>query len=63
MTSKAYDHSSEKNSNRVKGSLIGVRNYALIDITGQRNDRKLNVVFKDSNGKELYTLSIDQEGK
>jgi len=59
MTSGAYDHSDEKNSFRYKkDAIIGVNNYAVLEVSGKRNKRKLKVVFKDVNGKKIKEYKL-----
>jgi len=59
LTSGAYDHSDEKNSFRLKeDAIIGENNYAVIEITGKRKNRKLKVVFKDAKGKKIKEYNL-----
>lgn len=60
ITSGAGPHE-EDNKNRVEGSMIGQRNFAVINVTGNKEGRKLNLEYKDSNGKSLFTFSIVPE--
>ncbi len=48
------------NPNRVAGSLIEVQNYARMSVVGPPKDRKLQVEFKDKQGKTLFNYSIHQ---
>lgn len=59
ITSTTYDHSKEPNSHRVEGSMISERNFAIFNVTGERKDRKLSVIFKNTQGKEVYNYSFE----
>ncbi len=54
LTSTTYDHSKEPNTLRVPGSIFGVNNFAVLTISGERKNRKLNLRFVGADGKELY---------
>jgi alkaline phosphatase D len=58
LTSSTSPHPNEPNQYRLSGSMIGVRNYALISVTGPRNARKCKVVFKDANGGALFEWEL-----
>lgn len=52
----------EKNTLRVEGSIIGgKRNFATLEITGERKNRKLTVTFYDKEGAELFRHEIVAE--
>ncbi|MBK9151075.1 MAG: alkaline phosphatase D family protein [Saprospiraceae bacterium] len=51
----------EPNSFRVADSMIGVRNYAVIRVSGKRKERKVELEFKDSKGKSLKKYALDFE--
>lgn len=59
ITSTTYDHSKEPNSYRVPGSMISERNFAVFKVTGKNKERKLNVVFKNTAGSEVYKYSFE----
>ena len=61
MTSGSYDHTKEKNTNRVAGLMVGDRNYALIQISGKRKNRILDLQFKSKEGKVFFEYQIQQE--
>lgn len=49
----------EINNNRVEGTLIdGKRNYSVISVVGKGEDRRVEVVYKDKDGKELNRYTI-----
>jgi len=58
MTSTTYDHSKEPNNFRVPGSMITERNFAVFKVSGDRKNRKLSAVFKNTQGKEVYHFSF-----
>ncbi len=59
ITSGAYDHSDEKNSFRLKkDAIIGENNYAVLEVSGKKNKRKLKVVFKDVKGKKIREFKL-----
>jgi len=58
LTSTTYDHSKEPNTYRIPGSMISERNFAVFKVTGERKDRKLSVVFKNTQGKDVYSYSF-----
>lgn len=58
LTSGSAPHYDEQNHQRIPGSMIGQRNYALVKISGTPMERKLTVHFKDSNGNSLYHYDI-----
>jgi len=58
LTSGAHDSESEKNSLRVPGSQIGVRNYGIMEFSGVRTARKLTLLLYDNTGKELWRHEI-----
>lgn len=53
ITSGTTDHSSEPNTLRVPGSMIGIRNFAVFSVNGDKKNRQLSVLFKNSEGKEV----------
>ena len=59
LTSGPSSIKDEENNYRVKGSLRAQRNFAMIKVYGDREDRKLNIVYYDSDGKEIYSLFLD----
>jgi alkaline phosphatase D len=60
LTSTTSAHPDEPNSFRLPGSMIGERNYAVLDITGPLHARVCQVQFKDAQGKTLYSHILDQ---
>jgi alkaline phosphatase D len=58
LTSGTSDHSSEPNTLRVQGSMIGVNNFAMIEVTGPPKERKAKVTFYDANGKPIFIYNL-----
>lgn len=58
ITSSTGTHD-EPNTLRVPGSMIGVRNFAVFKVSGDRKNRKLMVEFKDSKGNNLFEYKLD----
>ena len=61
LTSGSHDASDEPNELRVEGSHIGIRNYGIIEISGERTDRTLKLYLKDAEGNELYSYEIPEQ--
>lgn len=59
LTSKTTDHSQEQNSYRVTGSMIGKRNFALVEVTGKRKEREVRVTFFNSQGERLFDHELN----
>ena len=59
LTSGSYDHSDETNTNRVPNSIIGERNYALLNVSGSLGERVLNIQFKNKLGEILFDYTIE----
>ncbi|MFM7770106.1 MAG: alkaline phosphatase D family protein, partial [Bacteroidota bacterium] len=57
LTSKPYTNVSEKNLNRVEGSLIQEQNFATFQFSGEDKKRKVLVSFKNSTGTTLWSKS------
>jgi len=58
LTSKAYDNTTENNTNRIEGTIVATQNFATIDISGKRKERKLTIRVLDSQGKEQWIRTI-----
>ncbi|MBL7788374.1 MAG: alkaline phosphatase family protein [Chitinophagales bacterium] len=59
LTSGSTANPNEPNTLRVEGSYIGgKRNYALIQVVGNKAERRVEVIYKDKDGKELYRYVI-----
>jgi alkaline phosphatase D len=54
LTSTTTPHPDEPNTHRIPGSMIGVRNYAMISVYGPLAERKCRVIYKDVNGAVLF---------
>lgn len=53
--------SSQPNSLRVPESVIMVRNFTMIEVTGKKGERMLKVTYYNSKGKKLYQQDINPE--
>ena len=60
ITSSSYDHTAEKNTYRVPGSMVGDRNYALINVRGKLKERVIELKFKSKKGDVFFTHRIKQ---
>lgn len=58
LTSSTSMHLDEANTGRVDGSMVGVRNYAKIVVSGGKGERKILLEFKNAGGDILFTHTI-----
>jgi alkaline phosphatase D len=61
LTSKSYDHSKELNSLRIPGSMIGQRNFAVVEVKGKRKERETRVTFFNSQGEQVFDHTLNFE--
>ncbi len=54
LTSGTYDHTDEPNSTRVSGTMVGVRNFGTLEVSGPREERVLTLRTFDSSGALLW---------
>ena len=59
LTSGSYDHEDEPNNNREAGTMVGIRNYGVLNVSGPRKERILTMTVKDAEGNPLWTRFID----
>ena len=59
LTSGSYDHENEPNTNREPGTMVGERNYGLLQVTGPRKERSLKMTVKSAAGEPLWTRTIN----
>jgi alkaline phosphatase D len=59
LTSGSYNHEDEPNNNREAGTMVGIRNYGVLNVSGPRKERVLTMTVKDAEGNSLWTRSID----
>ncbi len=59
LTSGSYNHEEEPNTNREPGTMVGIRNYGVLNVSGPRKERVLTMTVKDADGIALWTHSID----
>lgn len=58
LTSGSYDHEDEPNTLREPGTMVGDRNYGLLEVTGPRKERVLRMTVKSADGGTIWTRSI-----
>jgi alkaline phosphatase D len=51
----------ENNMYRVPGTYYGQRNFAILEVSGPRKERVLEITLFDSNGKEVWTEKIHED--
>ncbi|MFZ1560488.1 MAG: alkaline phosphatase D family protein [Saprospiraceae bacterium] len=59
ITSTTYDHSKEPNSLRVPNTMISERNFAIFKVSGDKKNRKLDVIFKNTQGKVVLEYRFE----
>lgn len=58
LTSGSYDHSEEPNTLRVPSTMVGERNYGMLEISGPRKERTLRMQIKSAQGALIWEQSI-----
>jgi alkaline phosphatase D len=61
LTSSGYNNIDEPNTKRVKGTMVGDRNYALLNFSGARKNRILKMSIMNSAGELIWEKSIDAQ--
>ncbi len=63
LTAGAYADGStkEQNKNRIEGTAVGVHNFAMLNFSGLRKERSLEVKLFDTTGKELCKQVINSQ--
>lgn len=61
VLSGAGNHEDEANQFRLPKTMIGERNYALIEVTGPRKERAVTVIFKNTAGQEINRYKLSAE--
>ncbi len=51
----------EDNALRVDGSCFDSRNFGMIEVSGPKNDRKLNLILFDNKGNEVWNYKISEK--
>lgn len=54
LTSGTHDNTSEPNSHRVEGTMVGIRNFGTLEVTGPRKERVMTLRAHDGQGKILW---------
>lgn len=60
LTASAYDSSKENNYLRVPNTIVTKRNFAIMNVSGKKKDRKLNFAIYDTDGKEIWNKEIKE---
>lgn len=60
LTSGTHNPGDEANENRIEGSLINEHNFGLLNITGPRKDRQVEIQILDASGEELWNYKIEE---
>ena len=62
LSSGAYSAAREREAHdlQIKDSVVTVRNFAKINISGEKQNRNLNIKYYDVNGKELYSFDLNE---
>jgi alkaline phosphatase D len=63
LTSSTRMRADEANTMRVPGSMVGVRNYARLEVAGPRDNRTCTVSFRDEQGAVLFSYSTGHARK
>lgn len=58
LTSGAYDDKEELNVYNLRETLFGKHNFGMLNVSGPRKDRVLNIQIFDANGKQVWTKDI-----
>ncbi len=61
LTSGVGKAKNENNKHRVKGTYVGVRNYAILKLKGTEAERKIVIQFLDQKGKLIWEKSFKKE--
>lgn len=61
LTSGSHDASDEQNIHRVEGSHVGIRNFGMMEITGERLERTLRLSMYNTEGEEIWEYEIEAE--
>ncbi len=60
LTSGTHNPGGENNDNRIEGSLINQHNFGLLNISGARKARVVNIEIKSATGEKLWTYQINE---
>lgn len=58
LTSSSYNNEQEINTLRVEGTVAAERNYAVMNFSGPRKDRTMEIIIKDVEGEEIWSRKI-----
>ncbi len=60
LTSGTGNNRNEINENRILNSMQIQKNFAMIEVTGNKENRKVKATFKDAEGKDLFEYVIEK---
>lgn len=58
LTARSYDAEEEPNQLRVSGTQVGIHNFGILEFTGPKEDRRINIEVRDTRGKLLWEYEI-----
>lgn len=58
LTSRSYDAEDEPNRLRIPGTQVGIQNFGIIQVTGPREARRLEIEVRDTRGSLLWQYTI-----
>ena len=58
LTAGSNNNQELLNTNKVEGTVVGQHNFGILNVSGPRTDRVLNIKILDKDGKELWTKDI-----
>jgi alkaline phosphatase D len=58
LTSSSHADDGEQNTLRVQGTLVNQRNFAILEFTGKKKERAMNINVYDKDGKQLWKRII-----
>ncbi|PHN03351.1 alkaline phosphatase D family protein [Flavilitoribacter nigricans] len=61
LTSRSYDATDEPNTLRVPGTHVGIQNFGILNVTGPRDDRRIQIEVRDTQGALLWEYEIGGE--
>jgi len=58
LTAGAYNDREEKNTYKIEETLVGEHNFGILNVSGPRKERVLNITIFDKDGKTLWNKEI-----
>lgn len=59
LTSRSYDAVDEPNQLRVPGTHVGIQNFGILEVSGPKDDRRIQIEVRDTQGKLLWEYEIE----